>query len=317
MSPPVIVAVVSWNTRALLERCLRSFQGDAEDGHAAVWVVDNASSDGSADMVRCEFPWVSLVASTENVGFGRAINAVAERTNAPWIAAANADIECHAGALKALLEAGESDSRVGALAPRLLRPDATTQHSVHAFPTVSLSLILNLGLKRVSRRVSDHLCLEGYWNPDRERYVDWAHGALLLLRRAAFEQIGGFDPRQWMYAEDLDLAWRLRRAGWCVRYVPGATAHHEVGAATEQAFADRTRRHMAATYAWMARRRGFTVTRAFALVNVTGTGIRALAFRVLGLLFPGRWRDGRAHARRWLAAHRLGLRSRGDVLTGR
>jgi N-acetylglucosaminyl-diphospho-decaprenol L-rhamnosyltransferase len=91
VSAPVAVAVVSWNTRELLAGCLRSLAPEADAGRAEVWVVDNASSDGSPELVRDEFPWAQLVASDENLGFGRAVNAVAERTESDWIAPANAD----------------------------------------------------------------------------------------------------------------------------------------------------------------------------------------------------------------------------------
>ena len=88
----VTIAVVSWNTRDLLARALRSLQPDVDAGLAEVWVVDNASSDGSADLVRDEFPWAKLVANAENVGFGRAVNQVASQTSSEWLACANADV---------------------------------------------------------------------------------------------------------------------------------------------------------------------------------------------------------------------------------
>src|SRR6476661_5753632 len=113
--PEVTVAIVSWNTRDLLRRCLESFATEVDAGRCEVWVVDNASSDGSAQMVRDEFPWVKLEASDENLGFGPAINRVANQTRTPWLGVANADIALGRGALDALLDAGESDSGAGAI----------------------------------------------------------------------------------------------------------------------------------------------------------------------------------------------------------
>src|ERR1044071_9247977 len=98
-TPQVTIAIVSWNTRDLLERCLNSLAADAERGLADVWVVDNASEDGSADLVAERFGWVKLIASKENLGFGRAINLVAEQTRSEWVATANADIALRPGAL--------------------------------------------------------------------------------------------------------------------------------------------------------------------------------------------------------------------------
>src|SRR4051812_35879569 len=118
----VSIAVVSWNTRDLLARCLESMKPEVDRGLAEVWVVDNASSDGSAEMVAERYPSVRLIASDDNLGFGRAINLVARQTSSEWIASANADVALRPGALDALLEAGARDPRAGAIAPRLILP---------------------------------------------------------------------------------------------------------------------------------------------------------------------------------------------------
>jgi GT2 family glycosyltransferase len=268
--PLVAVAVVSWNTRDLLRDCLRSLAGQSL---AEVWVVDNASQDGSAAMVAQEFPSVRLVASERNLGFGPAVNLVAAQTAAPWIAPANADVQLRPSALRALLDAGERHPRAGILAPRLELPSGETQHSVYAFPTIPFTARFNLGFHR---RVGDRLCLEGFWDPSRERDVDWAIGAFLLVRRAAWDAAGGFDQGQWMYAEDLDLGWRAARAGWSTRYVPSARVLHHASAATTQAWGDeRTLRWLRSTYAWMLRRRGLIRTRVTAAINVAGAYARA------------------------------------------
>jgi N-acetylglucosaminyl-diphospho-decaprenol L-rhamnosyltransferase len=303
----VDVAVVSWNTRDLLVRCLRSLEPEVEAGRAKVWVVDNGSSDGSQDVVEATAPWAQLIAPGENLGFGRAVNLVASQSGGDWLAAANADIALEPGALPALLRAGE-DPRVGIVAPRLLLPDGTTQHSVNSFPTVPFTLLFNLGLLHLTRGFGDRACLEGLWDPERPRDVDWAIGAFLLIRRAAFDGVGGFDERQWMYAEDLDLGWRLRQEGWVTRYEPGARVLHDSGAATTPAFGDeKTARFMAATYATLARRRGLARARITAAVNIAGAAARVLLVAPLSP-FSNRYRDSRDLYRRWLAAHRQALR---------
>ena len=120
--------MISFNERELLTSCLRSLQADAEAGLAEVWVVDNASSDGTPDLVRERFPWVRLIASDSNLGYGPAVNRVADQTDAAWIAPANQDVELESGALAAMLRAGEERSGAGAVAPRLIGPDGATQH---------------------------------------------------------------------------------------------------------------------------------------------------------------------------------------------
>jgi N-acetylglucosaminyl-diphospho-decaprenol L-rhamnosyltransferase len=278
-----------------------------EAGRAEVWVVDNASSDGSAATARRAAPWAHVVESGTNLGFGRAINLVARRTDTPWLLAANADVALEPGALAALLEAGRHP-RVGCVAPRLLREDGSTEHSVHPFPTVPFTLAFNLGLHRASRRIADRLCLEGAWDSERPRAVPWAIGACLLLRRAAFDEVGGFDERQWLYAEDLDLAWRLHERGWVTRYEPRSRVRHRSGAATAAAFGpDRSGRFMAATYALLARRRGPARMWATAALNIAGAACRVAWMTPLAIAF-GRWRAPREQSRRWLRAHARGLR---------
>jgi GT2 family glycosyltransferase len=315
VSAPISVAIVSWNTRDLLRRALESLAGPQAAGGADVWVIDNASSDGSAEMVATEFPWVQLIASEENLGFGRAVNEVARRTSSPWLAPANADISVEPGALEELVAAGTAEPTAAILAPRLIATDGSTQQSVHAFPTVGLALALALWLPKLSRGIGDRLCIEGAWDPARPRAVDWAHGAFLLWRREAYDEIAGFDERQWMYAEDIDIAWRSRQAGWTVRYVPTARILHAGAAATAQAFGEQVgTKYMTATFAWMADRRGLAVTWAYAGVNLANALVQWLAFSLLSVLAPGRFARRRDAAKAWVALHRKGLRRRSALL---
>jgi GT2 family glycosyltransferase len=304
MPAPVAIAVVSWNTRDLLRSCLASLHADVESGRASVTVVDNASNDGSAELVRAEFPWAELIVSEANLGFGAAVNLAAKRSETDWLAVANADVELTAGALEHLLAAGAAHPRAAIIAPRLIGPDGETQHSVHPFPTLPLTLAFNLGLATLA---ADRLTLEGGWDPERPRTVDWALGAFLLVRRDAFQQIGGFDERQWMYAEDLDLGWRATRAGWQTWFEPTARVRHVGAAATAQAWGEaRRERWVHSTYGWMLRRRGLARTRAYALMNAAGALAR------MGLLRGAR----RAEMREWFRLHREALLSSRDRLAG-
>ncbi len=304
---PVTIAVVSYNTRELLCRCLRALAPDAREGRADVWVVDNGSGDGSPDAARAQAPWATVLEPGANLGFGRAINLVAARTAAPWLLCANADVELEPGALGAMLAAG-ADGRVGAVAPRLILPDGRTQHSVHSLPTLGFTLAFNLGLPALSRRLADRMLLEGRYDPERARAVPWAIGAALLVRREAFDAVGRFDERQWMYAEDLDLGWRLRDAGWVLRYEAAARARHASGASTAPAFGDsRQRRFMRETYAVIERRRSPRVARITAAMNVAGAAGR-VAWMTPPAVLSRRWRARRRESAAWVSAHREGLR---------
>ena len=274
MSAEVAAAVVSWNTRELLERCLRALEPDVRAGLAEVHVVDNGSTDGSPALVRERFPWAALAEPGENLGYGCAVNLVAGRTSTPWLAAANADVEVEPGALERMLAAGR-ESGAGSVAPRLILPDGSTQHSVFGFAGLPSLLAFNGGLHRVVPALGERLLIPGHWDPERRRTVPWAMGALLLLRREAFEAVGGFDPAQWMYAEDVDLAWRLGRRGWHTLYEPSARVRHASAASTSQAFGARPEeRWMMASYDWIERRRGRLRRVATALINLAGAAAR-------------------------------------------
>jgi GT2 family glycosyltransferase len=308
--------VVSAGTRDLLASCLESLAPEHEAGRAEVWVVDNASKDGSPEMVEERFPWVRLVRSTENLGYGRAVNLVAARTEAPWVVASNSDVEVQPGALERMLQAGAADPRTGAVSPRLVLPDGRSQHVPYSFPTLPFTFLFNVGAQRLSPRLGDRLCLEGYWDPDRAREVPWAIAAFLMVRSEAFAAVGGFDDEQWIYAEDLELGWRLAQGGWKTRYEPSAHVRHVGGASTALVFGADPRQHwMAATYRWMARRRGLARTRATALVNVAGAAVRAAALTPLAALDRDRYRLARDENIGWIHIHREGLRRRSRLLS--
>ena len=316
--PEVTIVVVSWNTRDLLARCLRSLAGDAREGRAAVCVVDNASSDGSPELVERDYPWVTLVRSGGNLGFGRAVNlGVGRMPRTAWVAPANADLELEPAALRTLLDAAGRDAPAGAVAPLLVGDDGEPQDSVYPFPTVGFTALFNLGLHRVSAAWGDRHCVPGVWNRSRRRHVPWVIGAFLLVRREAWDEVGGFDEQQWMYAEDLDLGWRLAAAGHPTLYVPEARVVHHGSAAAEQAWSDdvRLERWMDATYAWMVRRRGLARTRVVAALNVAGATVRARLFALRARRDPDRWGWQAADNVRWARVHRIGLRRRARIGT--
>ena len=319
LEPLVSIVVVSWNTRELLAACLRSMQPDTTAGRAEVWVVDNASADGSAEMVASEFPWAELVRAEGNLGFGRAVNLVARRTRRRWIAPSNADVRLEPGALERLIAAGEADPIAGIVAPMLVLRDGSIQPSIQPFPTLPHAALLRLRVWRISRRVGERLCLRGYRDPTRGGHVDWAAGAFLLVRRSAFDQVEGFDEEQWLYAEDLDLAWRLGLTGWRTRYQPSALVHHEESAAAGKVWGDALpAKWLAATYAWIARRRGVGRAWSLAAFNVAISGLEWSAYSIFAAASSApRWREGRLRAREGVRLHRLGLRRRAALRSTR
>jgi N-acetylglucosaminyl-diphospho-decaprenol L-rhamnosyltransferase len=206
------ILIVSWNTRALLADLLASL-ADA-DLSAQLIVIDNASTDASAEMVAERFPQVELICNAENVGFARANNQGIQQAVGRTVLLLNCDTQIPSGTLAGLVEFMDTHSDVGACSPRLLTREGAPQ--AHAFgDDPSLIYLLRRGLNRLIRQRPLH-----DWGVDHTVDVDWVSGACLLLRREALVQVGGLDGRIFMYFEDVDLCRRIRQQGWRVCYVP-------------------------------------------------------------------------------------------------
>ena len=289
--PRVAIAVVSYNTRELLRKCLASVQADHEAGVAQVWVVDNGSDDGSVEMVRSEFPWVHLEVPDSNLGYGPAVNRVIAASDCEWVAASNADVALHPGALTTMLDAVRRRPRVGIVAPKLVMANGTTQQSFQPYPGWRTSARRVVGLVGTTRRQRSRVFNESGGNEPTRAL--WATAAFVALRREALEEAGGFNPDQWMYAEDLDLSWRFARRGWATLYVPEARVDHAVSAASREAFgAHLDSRWIGATYRWAHVTLGPLRTRAIALLE----WIAASLWAGIGSLRPARRSDPRVAA---------------------
>jgi GT2 family glycosyltransferase len=281
-----------------------------EENSIRVVVVDNASEDGSADLVETNFPWATLVRSGTNLGYGSAVNLGLEGAETPWVAAANADVEVESGALTELLSAGTKYDCAAILAPRLVLPSGRTQESVYSFPRLSASLVAGVGITRLSPRIERWARPRGTPGRDQPSQIDWAMGAFLLIRRSAYDAVGGFDARQWMYAEDLDLCWRARVEGWQTIYVPLARVKHVGGAAATAAFgaSTNTPEVLGAYYSWLLRRRGLLPMSLFAAINLVGAFLRIWIYAPAAILIKS-VRQGRLpEAWSWLRLNIAALR---------
>jgi len=221
----VDVVIVAYRCEELLRSCLGSVREHAPREPIRVHVVDNASRDGTAAMVRREFADVELTESTENLGFSAANNLAIRSGTAPWVLVLNPDTELTAGALDRLLELGDRHPEIGMLGPRLELPDGSFDHAARrSFPTPLSALGHFSGL---GRREGARGALAAYRAPEVERGpVDAINGAFMLIRRAALDQVGLFDEGYWMYMEDLDLCYRFAQAGWVTWYEPSARVVH-------------------------------------------------------------------------------------------
>lgn len=220
--------VVDFDAGALLAECVASL---VEEGAAPVVVVENGTAEPAAALLAHRQLGVSMVDPGANLGYGSAANrGVAATGGAQYVLVCNPDLRLHPGALTALVGALDHHPAWGIVGPRILTPAGDRYPSVRRFPTpldaVGHAL---LGLFRTdnpfSRRYGRAPENAAGHQP---RLVDWVSGSCMLVRRSAFEDLGGFDERYFMFAEDLDLCWRAHRAGWGVGFVPeGVVTHHQ------------------------------------------------------------------------------------------
>ena len=219
------VVIVSYRCGPMLRGCLQSLHEHAPSGGLRITVVDNASGDGTADVVRSEFPDVTLIALAENVGFSAGNNLALRQATAEYVLVLNPDTKLCEGTLDKLLRLMDADRRIGIAGCRLVQEDGTLDHAARrSFPTPTSALGHFL---RVGRSERAPAALAAYRAPGvEEGPVDAVNGAFMLMRRAMLDEIGLFDEGYWMYMEDLDLCYRAARAGWITWYEPSVEAVH-------------------------------------------------------------------------------------------
>jgi GT2 family glycosyltransferase len=226
------VVIVNYNSSQHLRGCLATVHEEVPN---EVVVVDNASTDGSAKMVRDCYPATTLYCNANNVGYGTAVNQAMARCTSKYVLVLNSDTLLQSGALEALADYLDSHPRAAIVGPRLLDNDGTLQPSCFPFPTPFSTLVGNTTLNDLFNNVpilrSHYLPA---WPHNAERLVPWVKGAALAIRREAFESVGGFDESFFMYFEETDLCFRLRHAGWQVWFAPITSVIHAGGASTSQ-----------------------------------------------------------------------------------
>lgn len=229
--PLLSVVVVSYDCRELLTACLDSLARQREELPFETLVVDNASNDGTAELVRERNPWVRLRRSEENLGFARANNLALEETRGEFVLLLNPDTVVPAGALRAAVEELRARPDVGMLGCKLVQPDGSLDHACkRGFPTPLSALCYFTGVSRLaprSRLLSGYTA--GHVDPDSTAYVDAVNGAFMLARREAVDAVGPLDESFWMYGEDLDWCRRFWNSGWAVLYWPGVSVTHVKG----------------------------------------------------------------------------------------
>lgn len=245
------VIIVNWNARDHLAECLASIPsgtlpspslktgeiGEQRAGGLSLeaWVVDNGSTDGSAELVERRFPWVKLLVNQENRGFARANNQALSLARGRYLLFLNPDTRLLPEALPVLMRFLDHHPHTGAVAPQILYPEGRIQPSCRRFPTLGSVFWEATGLDRVFPR---HPLLGRYlmgdWDHQTLRRVDQPMGACLMVRRVALDQVGPFDERFFLFFEEVDLCRRLKSAGWDIYFVPQARIIHYGGQSTRQ-----------------------------------------------------------------------------------
>jgi N-acetylglucosaminyl-diphospho-decaprenol L-rhamnosyltransferase len=225
----VAAVVVNYNAGAALSECVASLQ---REGIRELVVVDNGSTDDSLEGLSEKNPGVRVLHTGRNLGFGGGVNYGAERVVGELLLVCNPDLVLQHGALDAMAERLARDLTLGLVGPALVTPAGDLQPSGRAFPTLGRSSVQAvLGVLSPGNAFS-----RGYRAANRARaetgIVDWVTGACFLVRRAAFDTVGGFDDRYFMYVEEVDLCWRLARTGWRTGYESSARVLHLAGVST-------------------------------------------------------------------------------------
>ena len=221
--PDITVSLVNTSNRELLLDCLASLGDAAAETELEVIVVDNASTDGSADAVRAAHQGVQVVERDRRHGFGANHNEAIRRATGRYVLILNEDTVLHAGALDRMRRFMDQNPEVGACGPKILNPDGSPQPSAFHFPSPGRVAMTTLTLQRRGwvQSGSNHIAR-----------VDWVCGAAILARTPALRAIGGFDERLFIYSEDPDLCLRLREAGYATAYFPYASLVHLENATT-------------------------------------------------------------------------------------
>ena len=226
------VVIVNYDTGPYLARCLASLASHRGDVATEVLVIDNASHDGSHTAAVSAHPEVRLIENPVNVYLSPAWNQGARETTAPYLLFLNPDAEIFSGTLADYVRVAREHPEAGIVGPMLRNPDGTVYASGRRFPSV-VDAAFHAVLSPFTRSnpFTRRYELDG-WDRATERTVDWVSGACMLMPREAYDAVGGFDEAFPLYAEELDIATRLRDAGRSVLFTPEVEVLHAIGVST-------------------------------------------------------------------------------------
>lgn len=234
--PDLSIIIVNYNVKAFLEQCLMAIEKARHDLTVEIFVVDNASVDGSQAMVKRKFPYVHLIENHKNLGFSKANNQALRMAKGQYVLILNPDTLIQEDTLIILKDFLDNHPTTGAVGCKLINPDGSFQiNSRRSMPTPWVAFTRIIGLSRVfpkSRFFGRYNMI--YIDPDTEGEIDVLSGSLMLVRNDVLQKIGYFDENFFMYGEDIDLCYRIKKAGWEIFYTPATKAIHYKGESTKK-----------------------------------------------------------------------------------
>jgi GT2 family glycosyltransferase len=230
------IVIVTWNAKKYVRECLTSLLRQTIDCSIEIIVVDNASTDGTPDLVRDEFPQVRLIRNDRNLGFAAANNIGLRETLGDYIYLINSDVVVPDDCLAAVFGYMQQNPEIGLLGPQMRGPDGKVRRSTMRFPTVWNSFCWAVALSSIFRhsKLWGGFLMQDFAH-DTVRDVDVLNGWFWVVRRKAFDQVGLLDERFFMYGEDIDWSYRFHQSGWRAVFYPGASALHYGGASSANA----------------------------------------------------------------------------------
>jgi N-acetylglucosaminyl-diphospho-decaprenol L-rhamnosyltransferase len=229
--PDVSIVIVSFNTRELLRACLKSVMA-SNAVSLEVFVVDNNSSDKSAEMVEAEFPRVTLIRNSENRGFAAANNLALPRAAGHYVLLLNPDTVVQSDTLIRLVAFMDSQPSAGICGPKVLNSDGSLQSCGYTYPTILSEIRQSKNINKLIRLFVGEA--PTFPPTDQPRQAEWVDGCCLMIRRSVIEQIGLLDEQYFLYAEELDWCFNAHKHGWAIYTVPSAQMTHHQGKSSEQ-----------------------------------------------------------------------------------
>jgi GT2 family glycosyltransferase len=305
------VVTVTWNAKKYVDECLSSLN-QIEDLPCEIIVIDNASTDGTPDLIAEKFPSFQLIRSDRNLGFAKANNIGIRNSGGKYFCLVNSDVVVPKGCLTALIGFLESNPEVGVVGPQMLGPQGNIRRSAMRFPSLLSSVARSLSLDRspwLSRIVHAQMMTD--FSHDRQAEVDILNGWFWMIRREALSQVGLLDEQFFIYGEDMDWCLRFRKAGWKIVFFPGVSAIHYGGASSSAAPVRFYVEQQKADFQYWTKHHSAIAAWAYRAIIFTHNCLRFAGYAVIYCLSRGKRTEARSKLRRsWaLVSWMAGLRS--------